>query len=131
MNDERRPQPVPDFGQTVEEMHQGLPKGAEVGRTTAKVLCSHVNDAKPHLSRQYPVVKVRGKTVICGQSQYQLQSGTFAPPFRCPGCPDRVRYLDMDALRARIFTPHAGVLLLEADDVSRPRVEEVDSDPEL
>ncbi len=104
------------FGQTVEEYQRALPRGADVGPMRAKVLCWHVSESGH--SRPYRVAEVRGDVIICGGEHHPLSSATYGPPFHCPGCPGRERYLDPPAIRRRVYTPHTGVLLLDADDVS-------------
>ena len=104
------------IGQTVEEYQRALPRGADVGPMRAKVLCWHVSESGH--SRPYRVAEVRGDVIICGGEHVLLSTTMYDPSFHCPGCPGRERYLDPPAIRRRVYTPHTGVLLLDADDVS-------------
>ncbi len=88
-----------------------------MGPLRAKVLCRHVSKSG-HVRHYPPVAEVRGDVIICNGNHLPLSSATYGPPFHCPGCPERHRYLDLEAIRRQIFTPHTGVLLLDADDVS-------------
>jgi len=88
-----------------------------VGPLRAKVLCRHVSKSG-HVRHYPPVAEVRGDVIICNGNHLPLSSATDGPPFHCPGCPERHRYLDLEAIRRQIFTRHTGVLVLDADDVS-------------
>jgi len=88
-----------------------------VGPLRAKVLCRHVSKSG-HVRHYPPVAEVRGDVIICNGNHLPLSSATDGPPLYCPGCPGRERYLDPEAIRRRIYMPHTGVLLLDADDVS-------------
>ncbi len=105
------------FGQSDQEYVRSLPRGAAVGPLRAKVLCRHVSKSG-HVRHYPPVAEVRGDVIICNGNHLPLSSATDGPPLYCPGCPGRERYLDPEAIRRRIYMPHTGVLLLDADDVS-------------
>ena len=96
------------------DMVKGMPDKASFGRRRAVLQCHHG-------TRRYDVAEVRGNVVIGTTWPHSLKHASYEIFAVCEQCPGSTgtRVLDLNAIRAALRVPHAGVLKLNVDSVSR------------
>jgi hypothetical protein len=96
------------------DLFHGLPDKRSFGPRRAVVQCHHG-------MRRYVVAEVRGHVVIGTTWPHDLLHANYEIFAVCEKCPRQtgLRALDLSKIRVELREPHAGVLKLNVNDVSR------------